>query len=155
MSSARSLLTGAALLVVLAPAATGQKAMEYQFQGVGAIADQDFYGGGLGIAWRSDGRMRVGGYANVGSFDRELAFRPEVTASFHLNPFKRGGLAPYVGGGVALVLTADESREFLVGTIGLEWSPGARRGWFLEAGIGGGARVSLGYQIRRRLSRRP
>lgn len=142
------------MLVAAAPAINGQKALEFQAQGVGIMADEDFFGGGLGVAWRSDGRMRLGGYANVGSYAKQLAFRPEVVAFFHLNPFKQRGFSPYVGGGVALVLTADESREYLVGALGLEWKPGARGGWFLEAGVGGGLRVSLGYQVRKRSGQR-
>ena len=34
-------------------------------------------------------------------------------------------------------------------TLGLEERPAARAGWFVEAGVGGGARLALGYRWRR------
>jgi hypothetical protein len=98
--------------------------------------------------------MRVGLVANGGEYAGNAAFRPELAAYFHLNPFKRRGVSPYVGGGVAAVLTSDESLEYLVGSFGLEWRPGASRGWFMEVGIGGGVRVAAGFQLRRRGRRR-
>jgi len=146
----------AALVVIpmLAGTVTAQRALEFQAHGLATFAEDRFLGGGLGLAMRTDGRMRVGLYANGGAFGGDPAFRPELTASFHLNPYKRAGVSPFVGGGVAVVLTGDATREYLVGTIGLEWRPGARHGWFLEAGIGGGVRVSAGLQLRRRTARR-
>ena len=34
-------------------------------------------------------------------------------------------------------------------TLGLEARPAARDGWFVEAGVGGGARLAAGYRWRR------
>jgi hypothetical protein len=39
-------------------------------------------------------------------------------------------------------------RGYLVLTLGLEASPGGRTGWFLEAGVGGGARIAAGWRRR-------
>jgi hypothetical protein len=82
--------------------------------------------------------------ANVGDLEGELAFRPEALAFFHLNPFKVRGVAPYVGGGVAGVFGADQSRGYIVALAGVEWRPGTPRGWFAEVGVGGGVRASVG-----------
>jgi len=40
------------------------------------------------------------------------------------------------------------SRGYLVLTIGLEERPRSSSGWALEAGIGGGVRLGLGYRWR-------
>ncbi len=153
----RSLRLTAALAVLIVAAArpvSAQRALELQAHGVAAFADERFLGGGLGLAMRTNGRMRVGLYANAGDYGGDRAFRPELTASFHLNPYKRNGMSPYLGCGVALVMTGEQTREYLVGAIGIEWRPGAGSGWFLEAGVGGGFRVASGFQLRRRQSRR-
>ncbi len=97
--------------------------------------------------------MRAGIYTSVGAYDGETAVRIEGILSFHLNPYKRSGVSPYAGGGVALVLIQDASREYIVGVIGIEWRPGTGSGWFVEAGIGGGVRLALGHQLRRRARR--
>jgi hypothetical protein len=140
------------LAVVLATPVRGQKALEVQIHGIGTFADDRFLGGGLGLALRGNGRMRVGAYANGGGFQGEAAFRPELMMSFHLNPYKRSGVSPYFSGGVAVVV-AGETREYIVGSVGLEWKPGASSGWFVEAGIGGGLRVAAGFQLRKRPGR--
>jgi outer membrane protein W len=130
--------------------AWAQKAVELQLHGLTTLADEQFFGGGLGLALRTNGRMRVGTIVSAGNYDGAASVRPELLASFHLNPFKRSGVSPYVGGGVALVLTSNESLEYLVGVIGLEWKPGSSRGWFVEVGVAGGVRVATGIQLRRR-----
>jgi hypothetical protein len=33
--------------------------------------------------------------------------------------------------------------------LGLEHAPGAASGWSIEAGVGGGARLSVGWRVRR------
>jgi hypothetical protein len=32
--------------------------------------------------------------------------------------------------------------------LGVEQAPGRRRGWFIESGFGGGARVAVGWRTR-------
>jgi hypothetical protein len=98
--------------------------------------------------------MRAGVYTSVGSFEGEVAVRPEGILSFHLNPYRRSGVSPYAGGGIALLLMQDANREYIVGVIGIEWRPGTGSGWFVEAGFGGGVRLALGRQLRRRRVRR-
>lgn len=150
----RSLLLGAVLIGTPLPVVRAQRALELQIHGLATLADERFLGGGIGLAMRTNGRMRVGAFASGGKYDGRTALRPELTAYFHLNPFKRSGVSPYVGGGVAAVLTSDESVEYLVGSIGLEWKPGSSSGWFMEVGIGGGVRVAAGIQLRHRSRRR-
>ena len=48
----------------------------------------------------------------------------------------------------ALVVGGPVEQGYLVVAIGLEGRPGARAGWFVEAGVGGGARLALGYRWR-------
>jgi hypothetical protein len=38
---------------------------------------------------------------------------------------------------------------YVVVTLGVEARPGAPSGWFVEAGVGGGARLAMGYRWRR------
>lgn len=154
LRSLRLMATLLAPAVAAASPVSAQRALELQVHGVGTFADERFLGGGMGLALRTNGRMRVGLYATAGDYGGDRAFRPEFTASFHLNPYKRTGMSPYVGGGVALVMTGEQTREYLVGGVGVEWRPGAGSGWFLEAGIGGGFRVSAGFQLRRRRTAR-
>jgi hypothetical protein len=53
----------------------------------------------------------------------------------------------YGAGGVAVVGGPVE-QGYLVLTLGLEDRPAARAGWFVEAGVGGGARLAAGYRWR-------
>jgi hypothetical protein len=121
--------------------------------GIVTVADSNFYGGGLGFGYRTNGRMRVQVLANAGSRAGRLAFRPEALVSFHLNPYKRRGISPYAAAGAAFIFTADENLQYLIGVLGVEASPGGKWGWFIEAGIGGGVRIAGGVQVRRRPSR--
>ena len=74
--------------------------------------------------------MRAGVAVSAGDLDGEPAIRPEILGSFHFNPFKRRGVSPYAGGGVAAVFSGGTSREYIVGFIGLESRPGRSFGWF-------------------------
>lgn len=156
-SSLPRLLFIGGILASLAGPLAAQSARELQFQGVGTFASARFIGGGLGFALRSQGRMRLGLSVSAGDFsrtpeggDRSHTFggRVELTGSYHVNPYKRSGVAPYAGGGVAITGTSDEMLEYVLLLFGLENAPGGRRGWFAELGVGGGVRVSAGYRIR-------
>jgi hypothetical protein len=136
-------------VVGIAPA-EAQRAWEWQALALATLADRDFIGGGLGFGYRTDGRMRLEVLANVGDREGQVAFRPEAILSFHLNPYKRRGVSPYAGGGVAFVFNEGANAQYLVATLGLEWQPGAKWGWFIEAGLGGGLRLAGGVQLRKR-----
>lgn len=117
------------------------------------IGGERFLGGGVGAALRSNGRMRAGITLNAGDLEGNAAFRPEILGSFHLNPFKRQGVSPYAGGGIAGVFSEGTTREYIVAFVGLESRPGRSTGWFVEVGLGGGARFVAGIQIRKRRTR--
>jgi hypothetical protein len=54
----------------------------------------------------------------------------------------------YGAGGVALA-EGPVDQGYVVVTLGIEGRPGGRSGWFAEAGVGGGARLAVGYRWRR------
>lgn len=141
------------VLTAIPVSACAQRALEWQLHSVATIGSESFVGGGTGLALRTSGRMRAGVVVNVGHMGGTVAVRPEILGSFHLNPFKRQGVSPYAGGGVAAVLSEGTSREYIVAFVGLESRPGRSFGWFAEGGIGGGARVTLGVQFRKRRTR--
>jgi hypothetical protein len=103
--------------------------------------------GGYG-ALRTSGRTRVSVSAGVGISDGDLAGRGELLAHFLLSPEERHRAGFYVAGGAAVV-DGPVSRGYLVLTLGLEDRPRARSGWAVEAGLGGGVRLMLGYRWRR------
>jgi hypothetical protein len=103
--------------------------------------------GGYG-AIRTAGRARVSASLGVGISEGELAWRGELLGHFLLSPEELREPGFYFAGGVAAV-EGPVSRGYLVLTLGVEESPRARSGWALEAGIGGGFRLALGYRWRR------
>jgi len=156
-SSLRNVLVLVAVGVALTMRLEAQSARELQFQGVGTFATARYWGGGLGFALRAQGRMRAGLSLYAGDLSRKpegadrdhrFAGRGELMLSYHANPYKRSGIAPYAGGGVAIAATSDEMLEYVLLAIGVEAAPGGRSGWFAELGIGGGVRVSAGYRLR-------
>lgn len=140
-------------LLLLPTFVRAQRATEWQIHSLANVGGERFLGGGVGIALRTNGRMRVGVVLNVGDLDGTAAIRPELLGSFHLNPYKRQGVSPYAGGGVAVVVTDGATREYIVALLGLESRPGRSVGWFAEIGVGGGARVAVGVQYRKRRGR--
>jgi hypothetical protein len=65
-----------------------------------------------------------------------------------LAPEERDKPGFYLAGGIAGVV-GPVDRGYLTLTAGLESSPSSGSGWAVEAGIGGGFRVALGYRWRR------
>ncbi|NIM52117.1 MAG: hypothetical protein GTN62_13160 [Gemmatimonadales bacterium] len=147
----RLLLVGA--LACLGGPLQAQAARELQVQGVVTATATRFIGGGVGFALRTAGRMRVGLMVSAGDMEGAVAGRGEALLSYHLSPFKRRGVTPYVGGGVAVTATRDASEEYLLLVLGVESRPGSSAGWFAEAGVAGGVRVSLGFRLRQRSNR--
>ena len=140
-------------LIVVPVIVVAQRATEWQAHALANVGGDRFVGGGVGLALRTNGRMRVGVVLNAGDLEGTVAVRPELLGSFHLNPFKRQGVSPYAGGGVAAVFADGSTREYIVAFIGLESRPGRSVGWFAEVGLGGGARVAAGVQYRKRRTR--
>jgi hypothetical protein len=142
------------VVVAVSPPIEAQRAWEWQALAVATVADTSFFGGGLGLGYRTDGRMRLDILASVGDRADRIAFRPEAVLSFHLNPYKREGVSPYAAAGVAFVINQGNNEQYLLASLGLEWRPGRNWGWFLEAGFGGGVRIAGGVQLRKRPRRR-
>ena len=58
-SLSRALISASLLSAALATPAHAQKAWEWVGLGIVTVADSNFYGGGLGFGYRTNGRMRV------------------------------------------------------------------------------------------------
>ena len=138
-------------LAGLAPApriATAQAVPELGAEAMATASDPALVAVGAYAGLRTSLRTRVSAAALVGVSDEEAAWRGEVLAHFLLNPTRRRGAGVYGAGGIGLV-GGPVDRSYIVLTLGLEARPGAASGWFVEAGVGGGARLAAGYRWRR------
>ena len=143
----RPLAAALALLVGLVRPASAQRVMEVGVQAIGTAADPAVAVGGVYGAIRTSHRTRLSAALGAGVSDGEAAFRGEVLAHFLLNPTRRTGAGVYGAGGIA-VAGGPVDQGYVVVTLGIEGRPGARSGWFAEAGVGGGARLAVGYRWR-------
>jgi hypothetical protein len=103
---------------------------------------------------RLGGHVRVALTAAAGAAQHAVAFRGELLTHFLLAPRQTHGVGMYGLGGVAVVDASDASGSrdahgYMVLGLGVESRPGAASGWALEAGVGGGFRVAVGYRWRR------
>jgi len=144
----RGLAAAIALLVGVAPSAAAQRVMELGVEAIGTAADPAVAVGGVYGAIRTSQRTRLSAALAAGVSDGEAAFRGELLAHFLLNPTRLTGAGVYGAGGVA-VAEGPVDQGYVVVTLGIESRPGARSGWFVEAGVGGGARLAVGYRWRR------
>ncbi|HEU5170501.1 MAG TPA: hypothetical protein VFU46_08180 [Gemmatimonadales bacterium] len=151
-------------LLLLAAGAAGarqlvaQRVAELGVQGLIATSQPVLAVGGIYGALRVSGRVRLAATAGAGAAGGDAAGRAELLAHFMLNPAAARGAAVYAGGGVAAVAGPLEE-GYLVVLLGIEAAPGRNSGWALEAGVGGGVRVTAGYRWRwfpaaRRVSKR-
>lgn len=101
------------------------------------------YGG-----FRTAGRARISASLGLGISEGDLAWRGELLGHFLLSPEELRKPGFYFAGGVAAV-EGPVSRGYLVLTVGVEERPRAGSGWAVEAGLGGGVRLALGYRWRR------
>jgi hypothetical protein len=142
-----------ALGALLAAAAAGspaaaQQVMEFGVTGIVTGSDPALVvAGGYG-GLRTSRRTRLAASLGAGVSDGRGAWRGELVAHFLLNPIRRSGAGVYGAGGVAVVGGPVEQGYLVLG-LGLEARPGARSGWFVEAGVGGGARLAVGFRWRR------
>lgn len=141
-------------LGALGTPARAQGTHELQAQVVATVTARQFVGGGLGYAYRTRGRLRLGLLASAGSWEGDFAGRVEAMVSYHLSPFRRRGVTPYAGGGASITFTDLESSEYILIVLGVESSPGGRRGWFAEVGLAGGLRLAAGVRWRLGSARR-
>ena len=114
------------------------------------LAHRGFWGPEVGAARRSGGQGRFAVAAACGDYERALGVRVEATAQFLLRPGERSGIGPYGGLGLAFV-GSDGVRgaSYLTALLGVDQAPGARAGWYVELGLGGGVRLALGRRFRR------
>ena len=99
-------------------------------------------------ALRTSGRTRISAFVGGGASDGEFAWRAEALGHFLLSPDRRRGWGAYVAGGLAAV-GGPVDRGYIVLTFGAEGRPGGSSGGVAEVGIGGWARIGLGYRWRR------
>ena len=136
------LACGAAL--ALARPAPAQGVREIGIQAIGTLSDPDLAVlGGYG-ALRTSARARVSALLGAGVAGGDWVGRGELLGHFLLAPDQRRKAGFYLAGGIAGVIGAVD-RGYLVLTAGLESSPANGAGWAVEAGIGGGFRLALGY----------
>jgi hypothetical protein len=140
-------LSAAAALAAAAPPAGAQQVRELGIQAIGTLSDPALGVGGVYAGWRPARRARVSAMVGVGGSGGQTAWRGELLGHFLLAPMRRKGAGVYLAGGVAAVGGAVD-RGYLVLAFGVEGKPGAPAGWFVEAGVGGGARLSAGYRWR-------
>jgi hypothetical protein len=146
MDSRWGSLAAAVALAAPSPVAA-QRIAELGVQATVLIANPGSMVAGVSGALRTSSRTRVSVGAGVGGALGETVVRGELLAHFLLNPTRRQGVAPYVAGGVA-VESGPVAEGYLVLTLGLESRPGAKSGWFVETGVGGGARIAVGFRHR-------
>jgi hypothetical protein len=139
---------GTLLAAAVASPAAAQQVLELGVTGIATASDPALVVGGGYAAVRTSQRTRLSAALGAGASDGRGAWRGEVLAHFLLNPTRRRGTAVYGAGGVAAV-GGPVDQGYLVLTLGLEARPGARSGWFVEAGVGGGARLAAGFRWRR------
>jgi hypothetical protein len=139
-------LSAVAALAAAAPAGA-QQVKELGIQTTGTLSDPALAVGGIYAAWRPAARGRVAAALGIGGSDGEMAWRGELLGHFLLAPRRRRGPGVYLAGGLAAV-GGPTDRGYLVLAVGIEDRPGGPSGWFAEAGVGGGARLSLGYRWR-------
>ena len=147
MNSTWGRLAAVVIGLLLAPdMAAAQRARELGLVGIFTAQDEELFAGGLYGAVRTTRRTRLAMTAAAGSAGGEFVLRGELLGHFLLSPTSRS-VGLYGGGGIAGIAGAGEE-GFLVLLLGVEHAPGGRSGWYLEGGLGGGARISAGYRWR-------
>src|SRR3954468_6903981 len=84
---------------------SAQLTKDFQVHGAASVFAQRFVGGGVGFSIRPPGRARFGINASVGDLEGRAAGRVGLLASFHLNPGRERGVAPYAAAGAAAEFT--------------------------------------------------
>jgi hypothetical protein len=103
-----------------------------------------FLGGGPFLSLPLDRQLRLRTQAMLGTQGRSTAARAELALEAVLDPGARG----WTGFGV-LGVAATSGRAgvgSILVAVGAEWRPAARTGWRLEAGVGGGVRLAVGFR---------
>ena len=139
------------LLPILALQSQQLKTTELSLGAAGSFAHETFAGAELGVAHRpsNDSRIALAVAGGVMSPDEAAAVRAQLTIQLLLNSLARSGAGLYAGVGAAYLGERNApGRGFVALVLGVEQSPGTRRGWFIESGFGGGVRVAVGWRTR-------
>jgi hypothetical protein len=150
-SSWRSLALVLAMAVPMDLAA--QEVLELGGQALLTTSAPALVTGGLYAALRPSARARLAATIGAGVSGGQAAARGELLGHFLLSPAATRRPGAYVGGGVAGVV-GPVDQGYIVLVVGLEAAPGARAGWAVEAGVGGGVRLTAGWRWRARRSRK-
>jgi len=143
-----------ALLVFLVVPARAQRGWDVQGHAVGMVRDSVLLGAGLGAGLRLARGLRVSATTSAGGGEGGARGRGEALVTYHVSPPRRGGVGIYVGGGLAGELWDGGARGLAVLLAGIEARPWNGGGWFVEVGVGGGARLAAGYRLIRLARRR-
>jgi hypothetical protein len=128
------LVVAAAAALTLASPASAQQAEELGFKATSLLARKHpYYGAGFSAAYRTGGRVRIGFASTYGVSNAE--------------PSGHGGWGLYGFGGAGFEV-GWRDQGYLVLGVGLESNPAGRRGFHVEAGIGGGLQLSAGWRAR-------
>ncbi len=103
--------------------------------------------GGLYAAVRPSLRTRVAVTVGAGVSDGRAAGRAELLAHFLLSPAAASRPGVYLGAGVA-GMAGPVDQGYVVALVGLEAAPAGGSGWAVEAGVGGGLRLTAGWRWR-------
>jgi hypothetical protein len=143
-----------ALVVMMAATVElqAQQVRELGAQVLVATSDPALVTGGIYAALRPSARARLAATVGAGVSDGRAAARGELLAHFLLSPGATRKPGAYVGGGLAGVV-GPVDQGYIVVLAGLESAPGASSGWAVEAGVGGGVRLTAGWRWRWRTHR--
>jgi len=143
----RPLVAAAAVAAMLATPVTAQQGAEFGLQVTSLLRDAPFYGIGFSTAYRTGGRARIAFGGLYGVADETATARAELVGHFMASPARRGGVGVYALGGAAAE-AGWRNQAYLILGLGLETNPAGGSGFHLEAGIGGGFRLSAGWRAR-------
>lgn len=136
-----------AMALAAPPPMAAQRITELGVQATALAADPGSMFGGVYAGLRTSMRMRISIAAGLGAAADIATPRAEALVHFLLSPMRRRGAGAYAAGGVAVV-GGPVDEGYLVLTLGMETRPGTPSGWFVEAGVGGGARLAAGFRHR-------
>lgn len=140
------LLALVGVCTALPAAAQAPPRLEVGLASAALFADPEFFGGGGVVALRPGGRLRLQLAALAGDANG-LALRGELSGQFLLSPSRTRGIGCYGFAGIAGVAGPADAGYLLLG-LGVEAAPGSSNGWWMEAGVGGGARIAFGWRWR-------
>jgi hypothetical protein len=140
-------LLGVAVLAPCGPAEAQRVDRELGMQGYTALAEGAEFGAQLYGAVRPTRRGRFSLSVGVGSIEGGVRYRLEGLGHLLLSPRKTQGTGLYAAGGIGVAGRGEYDLR-LVGLVGVEGRPGARRGWVVEGGFGGGWRLTAGLRWR-------